>query len=99
MSQGKGVAYNSKGASPTPIQGFRLGVGQPVKDVAYDDFTSLGHKSLGKVDITPPEGKGVWLTRDEAREAEATWGWKLGPEWDFWNEQGEGGCPWAGHGV
>lgn len=28
--------------------------------------------------ITPPEGRGVWLTRAEAREAEERWGWKWG---------------------
>ncbi|OCF45458.1 hypothetical protein I317_00705 [Kwoniella heveanensis CBS 569] len=88
-----------KGPSPTPIQGFQLGHGQKVDDVEMSDFTSTGQKAKGKVTITPPGGKGVWLTRDEARAAEARWGWTWGESWDFWEKDGEGGCPWAGHGV
>ncbi|WVF72138.1 hypothetical protein IAT40_006950 [Kwoniella sp. CBS 6097] len=88
-----------KGPSPTPIQGFQLGLGQRVDNVELSDFTSTGQKTKGKVTITPPGGKGVWLTRDEAREASNKWGWKWGDSWDFWDESGEGGCPWAGHGV
>lgn len=76
-----------------------LGVGEAVENIAYDDFTSLGHKKLGKVTMTPPGGDGVWLTRGESNEAQARWGWTWGEEWDFWDEQGRGGCPWAGHGV
>jgi hypothetical protein len=54
--------------------------------------------------ITPQNGEGMWLTRQEAREAEEKWGWKWGSEWNFWGvegqEEGAGkGCPWAGHGV
>lgn len=85
-----------KGPSPTPIQGFQLGVGQAVSDVAYDDFTSLGHKQLGSVTITPPRGQGVWLTKAEAEQAADRYGWQWGPEWNFWDH---GGCVWAGHGV
>ena len=88
-----------KGPTPTPLQGFELGIGRPVSGIRAFDFTSLGEKKKGKLTITPPEGRGVWLTRTEAREAEARWGWKWGSEWDFWDENGEGGCPWAGHGV
>ena len=88
-----------KGPSPTPIQGFRLGQGQSVKDIEYNDFTSLGPKKVGTVSISPPNGEGVWLTRAEARAAEKRWGWQWGGKWDFWDAEGEGGCPWAGHGV
>ncbi|WWD15903.1 hypothetical protein CI109_100327 [Kwoniella shandongensis] len=88
-----------KGPSPTPIQGFRLGVGQSVNDIEYGDFTSTGQKTKGKITLTPPGGKGVWLSRKEAEEAGQRWGWKWGEEWDFWNEDGEAGCVWAGHGV
>lgn len=88
-----------KGPCPTPIQNFQLGMGQPVSDIQTFDFTSLGEKKKGNLTLTPPEGKGVWLTRSEAREAEERWGWKWGEEWDFWDANGEGGCPWAGHGV
>nr|XP_019013519.1 uncharacterized protein I206_01588 [Kwoniella pini CBS 10737]OCF52300.1 hypothetical protein I206_01588 [Kwoniella pini CBS 10737] len=88
-----------KGPSPTPLQGFILGNGQPVDDVEMGDFTSTGQKSKGTISITPPEGKAVWLTREEAKQAETKWGWKWDEEWDFWDENGNGGCIWAGHGV
>ncbi|WVR05246.1 hypothetical protein IAU60_002258 [Kwoniella sp. DSM 27419] len=88
-----------KGPSPTPIQGFRLGVGEQVHDIELSDFTSTGQKNRGKVTLTPPGGKGLWLTREEAKQAGVRWGWRWGDEWDFWDELGEGGCPWAGHGV
>jgi len=70
-----------------------------VTDIAYDDFTALGLKRKGYVNMTPPDGQGLWLTRSEAREAEQRWGWKWSEEWDFWNANGEKGCVWAGHGV
>ena len=76
-----------------------LGAGQSVPDVGLYDFTSTGEKSKGTMSITPPEGKGVWLTRSEARDAGQRWGWKWEKEWDFWDGEGNGGCPWAGHGV
>ncbi|ORX39856.1 glycoside hydrolase superfamily [Kockovaella imperatae] len=87
-----------KGRSPTPIQGFRLGVGETVDNIAMDDFTSLGLKRLGNVTHTPPP-EGLWLTREEAKTAEERWGYKWGSEWNFWDERGLAGCPWAGHGV
>jgi hypothetical protein len=79
-----------KGPCPTPLQMLRLGYGQAV---------SFGAKKLDKITITPPDGLGVWMTRDEARAAEKRWGWKMGQEWDFWEEDGSGGCIWAGHDV
>ncbi|WRT67127.1 uncharacterized protein IL334_004093 [Kwoniella shivajii] len=88
-----------KGPSPTPLQGFQLGLGQKVNNIEFGDFTSTGQKSKGTVTITPPEGKGVWLTREEAKEAEMKWGWKWSEDWDFWDENGQGGCVWAAHGV
>lgn len=88
-----------KGPSPTPIQALRLGNGQPVEGIEYNDFTSTGLKKKGTVQITPPDGLSVWLTRQEAEEAQAKFGYKWGREWDFWNADGSGGCPWAGHGV
>ncbi|WWC90036.1 uncharacterized protein L201_004966 [Kwoniella dendrophila CBS 6074] len=88
-----------KGPSPTPLQGFILGNGQKVDGIEVGDFTSTGQKSRGTLSITPPEGKAVWLSREEAREAEQKWGWKWSEEWDFWDENGQGGCVWAGHGV
>jgi hypothetical protein len=86
-----------KGPTPSPVQSFQLGMGQRVTDIQDHDFTSLGPKKRGTVTITPPDGKAVWMTRSEAREAEQRWGWKWGNEWDFWDENGEGGCVWAGH--
>ncbi|KAK4686623.1 hypothetical protein P7C73_g3500, partial [Tremellales sp. Uapishka_1] len=88
-----------KGPSPTPIQGFHLGVGWSVNNIETHDFTSLGPKKNGQTSISPPGGKAVWLTRTEAKEAGERWGWKWDEEWDFWDARGEGGCVWAGHGV
>ncbi|KAL7423982.1 hypothetical protein Q5752_001567 [Cryptotrichosporon argae] len=88
-----------KGPSPTPVQAFQLGIGHPVKDVEIYDFTSLGEKKRGKTMLTPPDGAGLWLARQEAIEAGERWGWKWGDEWDFWDDNGDGGCVWAGHGV
>lgn len=88
-----------KGPTATPLQSMVLGYGRPVADVQNYDFTSLGPKKLGKIALTPPEGKAVWMTREEARAAEKRWGWKWGAEWDFWEADGTGGCVWAGHQV
>jgi hypothetical protein len=74
-------------------------MGQSVADIAYDDFTSFGHKKVGTVTMTPPEGHGVWLTREESDQAAKRWGWSRDADWDFWSADGNGGCPWAGHGV
>lgn len=88
-----------KGPVATPLQSLILGYGNPVSDVQNYDFTSTGAKKLGKISLTPPEGKGVWMTRTEAKDAETRWGWKWGSEWDFWETDGSGGCVWAGHDV
>lgn len=88
-----------KGPIPTPLQSLILGYGRTVSDVQNYDFTSTGPKKLGKISLTPPEGRGVWMTRAEAKDAEQRWGWKWGDEWDFWEADGSGGCVWAGHGV
>jgi hypothetical protein len=88
-----------KGPCPTPLQMLKLGYGQSVSGIQNYDFTSFGAKKLGKITITPPEGLGVWMTRDEAKAAEERWGWKMGQDWDFWQQDGSGGCIWAGHEV
>ena len=74
-------------------------MGLSVDHISYDDFTSLGAKNLGEVTITPTDGAGLWLSRSEAQEAQQRWGYSWGPEWSFWDMKGDGGCPWAGHGV
>lgn len=88
-----------KGPCPTPLQMLQLGYGQAVSGISNYDFTAFGAKKLGKITITPPESLGVWMTRDEAKAAEKRWGWKMGKEWSFWEEDGSGGCIWAGHDV
>lgn len=88
-----------KGACPSPIQGFQLAAGQPVHKVEEYEFGALGAKKKGTISIAPPGGDALWLTREEARDAERRWGYKWDPSWDFWAEDGKGGCPWAGHGV
>ena len=88
-----------KGPMPTPLQAFLLGAGHRVDNIALDDFTSTGKKSKGTITLTPPNGEAVWLTRTEAKDAERRWGYSWGEEWNFWDEDGRGGCPWAGHGV
>ena len=64
-----------------------------------DDFTSPGLKQEGTATFTPTGGQGLWLTRNEADEAQKRWGYQWGTEWDFWDMSGDKGCPWAGHGL
>lgn len=87
-----------KGPSPTPLQGFQLGLGHAQAGVETHDFGSFGPKKTGSVDLRPQDGRGCWLTRDEARAVDARWGWTRGARWDFWDGPAEG-CIWAGHGV
>jgi hypothetical protein len=89
-------ANDRKGASPTPLQSFQLAIGKAVAAVEVHDFTSLGPKKKGTVDMTPPTGQGAWLTRQEAEDAQQRWGYKWGAEWNFWEDSG---CVWAGHNV
>lgn len=93
------ILSTRKGACPSPIQGFQLAAGQAVPKVEEYEFGSLGAKKKGTLSITPPGGEGLWLTRNEARDAERRWGYKWDDSWSFWDAAGQGGCPWAGHGV
>ncbi len=91
-----------KGPSPTPIQCLRLGVGQSQYKVENHDFTSMGPKQRGTVDVHPENGIGCWMSRTECEAADRRWGWKRGPEWDFWDSEGthdRKGCIWGGHDV
>lgn len=69
-----------KGVSPTPFDGMKLGMGEPV-EVDVFDFTQLGPKNAGK-QILDPKGLRLWLKPDEeATRGGGKWGWKRGSEW------------------
>ncbi|OCF45059.1 cytoplasmic protein [Kwoniella heveanensis CBS 569] len=81
-----------KGPSPTPIEGMRLGMGQP-QEVQIWNFGALGPYRGGHQKIDP-KGKKVWLTKEEdVQRGSGKWGWTRGEEWEL------GMCIWAQHGV
>lgn len=89
-----------KGPTPTPLQNFLLGSGVPQKDVEEWEFSYLGPKKTGSTDLTPKDGLGCWLTREEADAAASQFGWKR--DYDFWGDEPESmasGDVWAAHGV
>lgn len=69
-----------KGPSPTPFDGMKLGMGEPI-EVQVFDFTQLGPKNAGK-QVLDPKGKKLWLKpEDEASRGGGKWGWTRGKEW------------------
>lgn len=87
------TASLKKGPTPTPIQSFRLGMGQ-AQEVEYWEFGSFGPKMANKVTIDP-NGTKIWARpKDEDEDGVNTkWGWRRDPGWT------QGGCIWASHGV
>ncbi|ORX36376.1 putative cellulase like glycosyl hydrolase [Kockovaella imperatae] len=81
-----------KGPMPSPFQGMRLAMGQPV-EVDVWDFSQLGPKLSGKT-VLDPKGTKLWLKpEDEETRGGGKWGWKRDPGWQL------GTCVWAQHGV
>jgi hypothetical protein len=87
------TATLKKGPTPTPAQGFRLGMGQ-AQEVQYWEFGAFGPKMTKKVTIDP-KGTSIWARpKDEGEDGVNTkWGWRRDPGWT------QGTCIWALHGV
>ncbi|KAF7368981.1 Glycoside hydrolase family 5 protein [Mycena venus] len=81
-----------KGTYPTPIQSFRLGMGQP-QTVENWSFGAFGPARDGSVTIDP-KGRTIWAEpSDEPTGTHPRWGWKRDARWAL------GTCIWAQHGV
>ncbi|WVR04027.1 hypothetical protein IAU60_001026 [Kwoniella sp. DSM 27419] len=81
-----------KGPSPTPIEGFRLGMAQP-QEVQIWNFGTMGPYRGGH-ELIDPKGKKLWLSAaDDETRGGGKWGWSRGEEWEM------GKCIWAQHGV
>ncbi|KAJ6551568.1 glycoside hydrolase family 5 protein [Mycena capillaripes] len=81
-----------KGTYPTPLQGFRLGMGQP-QTVENWSFGAFGPARDGSVTIDP-KGRTIWASpEDEPDRRHPTWGWTRAASWSL------GTCIWAQHGV
>ncbi|CAK5262162.1 unnamed protein product, partial [Mycena citricolor] len=81
-----------KGSYPTPIQSFRLGMGQ-AQTTEHWIFGTFGPSRDGNVTIDP-KGRSVWADPgDEPDGRHPIWGWRRSPSWPL------GICIWALHGV
>ncbi|WWC87645.1 uncharacterized protein L201_002535 [Kwoniella dendrophila CBS 6074] len=81
-----------KGPTPTPIQGMKLGMGQP-QEVQIWNFGAMGPYRGGH-ELIDPKGKKLWLSKeDEVTRGGGKWGWTRGDSWEL------GTCIWAQHGV
>ncbi len=69
------------GPTPTPFEGFRLGMGEKLEVDNYK-FGSLGPSRDGKVTIDP-KGAKVWLSEQDEEVAVKKYGWKRGKEWQL----------------
>ena len=87
------TATLKKGPSPTPAQGFRLGMGQ-AQEVEHWEFGAFGPK-ITKMVTVDPKGAKIWARpRNEGEDGVNTkWGWRRDPGWT------QGTCIWASHGV
>jgi len=87
------TAALKKGSTPTPAQGFRLGMGQ-AQEVEYWEFGAFGPKMTKMVTIDP-KGSKIWARPKDEDEGgvNTKWGWKRDPCWT------QGTCIWASHGV
>ncbi|WVW79906.1 hypothetical protein I302_101876 [Kwoniella bestiolae CBS 10118] len=81
-----------KGPTPTPIEGMRLGEGQP-QQVQIWNFGAMGPYRGGH-ELIDPKGKKLWLSKeDDETRGGGKWGWTRGDSWEM------GKCIWAQHGV
>ena len=87
------TASLKKGPTPTPAQGFRLGMGQ-AQEVEYWEFGAFGPR-MTKMVTVDPKGTKIWARPKDEREdgVNAKWGWKRDLGWT------QGTCIWAAHGV
>ncbi|WWC99068.1 hypothetical protein V866_005962 [Kwoniella sp. B9012] len=81
-----------KGPTPTPIEGMRLGEGQP-QQVQIWNFGAMGPYRGGH-ELIDPKGRKLWLSKeDDEKRGGGKWGWTRGESWEM------GKCIWAQHGV
>ncbi|KAJ7653334.1 glycoside hydrolase family 5 protein [Mycena polygramma] len=81
-----------KGTYPTPLQSFRLGMGE-AQTVENWSFGAFGPARDGSVTIDP-KGRTIWASpEDEPGGIHPTYGWTRDPGWTL------GTCIWAQHGV
>ncbi|CCM04560.1 uncharacterized protein FIBRA_06741 [Fibroporia radiculosa] len=81
-----------KGTFPSPVQSFRLGMGQ-AQTVDSWKFGSMGPQHDGQVTVDP-QGVRVWTDpRAEIDGVHPRWGWRRDPGWEL------GTCIWALHDV
>lgn len=81
-----------KGTAPTPIESFRLGIGQP-QTLDTWGFGQFGPKKDGRVTVDP-KGVRMWAAPEsEPGGVNKRWGWHRDPSWEL------GTCVWAAHGV
>ena len=87
------TATLKKGPTPTPAQGFRLGMGQ-AQEVEFWEFGAFGPK-MAKMVTIDPKGANIWARpKHEGQDGVNTkWGWQRDPGWV------QGTCVWASHGV
>ncbi|KAI7901692.1 glycoside hydrolase superfamily [Cokeromyces recurvatus] len=79
------------GLMPTPFQGMLLGSGIATK-VENWEFKWNGPKKVGEEVVDPGHHTTAWLTEDELKQVNETFGWERGPEW-------RAGCIWDTHGI
>ncbi|KAJ7716358.1 glycoside hydrolase family 5 protein [Mycena olivaceomarginata] len=81
-----------KGTYPTPIQSFRLGMGQP-QTLENWSFGTFGPARDGSVTVDP-KGRTIWASPSQEPEGvHPRWGWRRDPKWAL------GTCIWAQHGI
>lgn len=82
-----------KGSQPTPIQSFRLGMGQK-QTVENWKFGGFGPQRDGSVTVDP-QGLKVWADPEieDGDGVNGRWGWRRDPGWKL------GTCIWAQHGI
>lgn len=87
------TATLKKGPTPTPAQGFRLGMGQ-AQEVECWEFGAFGPKMVKMVTVDP-KGTKIWARpKCEGEDGVNTkWGWRRDPGWT------QDTCVWASHGV
>ena len=87
------TATLKKGPTPTPAQGFRLGMGQ-AQEVEHWEFGSFGPK-MTKMVTVDPKGAKIWARpKDEGEDGvNKKWGWNRDLGWT------QNTCIWASHGV
>ncbi|KAI9278252.1 glycoside hydrolase superfamily [Phascolomyces articulosus] len=79
-----------KGLTPTPFESMLLGTGIATK-VDNWVFTWRGPIQKGRV-LVDPQGVQAWLSVEDQRIADQSFGWQRDPAW-------KPGCIWANHGV